>query len=83
MSSDLPYVLASENIPQKECFVASARGKAAIVLKDSDVKDLPVLDSLIHFNLNSLFCVPQSYCAIRMPCHQVVAICVVLHYVYV
>jgi hypothetical protein len=66
MSSDFSNVFPGQNIPEKKCFVAPARGKAAIVLENSDIKDFSILNALIGLNEDTLLCVPESHCAIGM-----------------
>jgi hypothetical protein len=66
VSSDFSNVFPSQNIPEKKCFVAPARGEAAIVLENSDIEDFSILNTLISLNEDTLFCVPEFHCAIGM-----------------
>jgi hypothetical protein len=81
MSSNFSNVFPSQNIPEKKCFVAPARGEAAIVLENSDIKDFSILNALISLDEDTLLCVPESHCAIGVPRHKVVSICIVFDYI--
>jgi hypothetical protein len=83
MSRNLTNVFPRQNIPKKESFVASARSKAAIILKYGYIKNLSVLHTFICFNKAPFLSVPEPNSSVGMARHNVIAITVILYYVHV